>query len=115
MHLWRVRLHCLQHIDHRWQWLPLDLHQFKGILGNIATFSGHRNHRFTGIAYLLYGNRVLDDRLCTESWHWTHHPGRITASQDRVYAWHFFGSAGVNADNAGVSIGTAQHSSMEHT
>src|SRR6266568_6776230 len=115
MYLWRIGLHCFQHIDQRWQRLPFDLHQFKGIFGNIATFGCHCNHRFTGITYLLNGNRVLDDRLCTESWQWTHHLGRIAASQDRVYARHLFGSAGVDADDAGVSIGTAQHSSMEHT
>src|SRR5215471_19091077 len=115
MHLWRVGLHCLQDIDQWWQWLPLDLHQFKGILGNIATFGGNRNYRFTGISYLLYSNCVLDDRLCTEGRHRTNHFCRIAPSQDRVYAWQLFGSACIDANNASMSIGTAQHGCMKHT
>src|SRR6266487_3169678 len=66
MHLWRIRLHCFQHIDHRWQWLPLDLHEFQGILGDIATFGSHRDHCFSGIAHLVDSDCMLDDRLGTE-------------------------------------------------
>src|SRR6266516_7484406 len=115
MHLGRVGFDCFQHIDQRWQRLPLDLHKLKTILREIATFGGHRYLRLTDIAHLVYRNRVLYNRLCTESRQRTHHLGRIAASQDCVDARHLFGSAGIDTDDTGMSIGAAQHSSMEHT
>ena len=107
MHLWRIRLHCFQHIDHWWQWLPLDLHEFQGILGDIATFGSHRDHCFSGIAHLVDSDCMLDDRLGTEGWQWIEPLGRLTASQYSMDARYLFGSAGIDPDDTGMSIGAA--------
>src|SRR6266568_1342555 len=107
MHLWRIRLHGFQHIDHGWQWLTLHLYQFQGILSNIATLGSHGYHCLTGIAHLLYGNRVLDDRLGAKGWHRTNHLGRLTTCQYSIDAGQLLRSAGVYADNASMCIRTA--------
>src|SRR5579875_138561 len=107
MHLWRIRLHRFQYIDHRWQRIPLDLHQFQGILGDIATFGSYCYHCFPSVAHLVDSDGMLNDWLGTEGWQRIKHRSRLPAGQYSMNARQLFAGAGIDTDDTSMSIGTA--------
>ena len=114
MHQRCIRLHRFQHVDHRGQRLPLDLHQFQGILCYITAFRRYRHHRFTGVAHFFHRNRVFHHRLGAEGGDRIDDFGRLTPGQYCIDPGQLSGRAGIDADNAGVGVGTAQHGRVEH-
>ncbi len=107
MHPGCIRFHRFQHVDHRRQRLPLDLHQFQGILCYITAFRRHRHHRFTRVAHFFQRNCMFHHRFSTEGGKRINDFSRVTPGQYSVDPGQLFSSAGIDTDNASVGIRTA--------
>src|SRR5437764_13506975 len=114
MHQWRTWLHSCYRINHRWQWLPVDMYQVQRIFRCIAVLGSYRHDCFANVAHFIESNSTLDDWLGTEGGYWINHFSSLTTSQHSINARQLFRSTGIDADNTGMRIGAAQYSGMEH-
>ena len=121
-----VQLRCAlrhggQHVDHRGQHLVVDFDQRQRLFCHLRTRGGYGGHGVTTVESLIGGQhivaQVLDarrtlaqvDDLVVGS-----RCRQVGAGDDGAYAGQGHGFAGVDATNARVRVGTAQHLAEEH-
>src|SRR5499426_1133938 len=97
----RIVLQCCVRLKHRRQFLVLDLDQVKGVLSNVFVISRDSCHALATEADPIVGQ----DR------HVLHRPTPqsspdISPRDDGMHARDLRGRCGINADDAGVGVGT---------
>src|SRR4029453_10736922 len=99
----RVVLKRCVWLKHRWQFLVLDLDQIKSALRDVLVISGDCHHALANEADPIIGQdrRVLH-RPAPQS------PPDISTCDDSVDARDLPGRCGINADDAGVRVGTME-------
>jgi hypothetical protein len=109
----RAGLHGAEGVDHRWQRLPVNFNQVKGVLSDGAALGSDSDHCFAGIAHFLDGDGVFDSGLSAESRYRTNDLGGLLAREHSLHSRQSTRRAGVDGPNAGMSIGTAQNGGVQ--
>ena len=108
------RCHRLFEIDDRRQRIVLDLDQLAGVLGDVAALRHDGGDRLAHVAHLAHGDAVLRRRRTGEVRARPRHLRRLGAGHDAEHAGQRLGLRLVDAHDAGVGMGAAQHRGMRH-
>ena len=108
------RRHRLFEVDHRRQRIVRHLDQLAGVLGNVAALRHHGGDRLAHVAHLAHGDAVLSRGRTREIRAGPGHLRRLGAGHDHEHAGQRLGLRLVDAHDAGVGMGAAQHRRVRH-
>ncbi len=108
------RLFC---IDHRVQRFVLDRYEFGGIVGDGGRLCHHGGYGLSLIAGFLNCHRIVANFLSVvgaDLNEWLGLRGDFLAGDRTHHAWQGLGGGGVHADDAGMRVGGAHETQVEH-
>ena len=121
MQLRRPRAQRRLRVDDGRQRLVVHLNQFQRILRLVAVLRHHHGHRVAHIAHPVNGNGGVGNRLQIRvgdgpgAGNGVQNAGRVRPGIDGKHAGRAFGGVGIDAPDAGVSVGAAQNRRVDHS